>query len=311
MPAIYFYAAVRSTEHIKFDNYAVFAITGSDETLDRLTGLLTESNKRWQKTVNEYGPQEPRPLVSDILNDVEFDIVLLHPDYFVVPGQHISYYNRPGVSPPDGQAYVVDKELVAGDPPSRFPPFRHVSTRGPSQTVNIFFFILNAGAKFRHHETCYGFGNISERAKGLVDKTLQLVELIYFRPALNGVEIGAELAAGDDSSVAYPINRGNITGFTSQGMQGTGSDDEAQDTEGDLLTDDADIILTNDDMDEVFRRLDDPSLSPMERFDLSCTFMFPTAYETPHSVRGLPEPPSVFDRLQSMSSVHMPSAECS
>ena len=172
---------------------------------------------------------------------------------------------------------------MAGDPPSRFPPFRHVSTRGPSQTVNIFFFILNAGAKFRHHKRCYGFGNISERAKGLVDKTLQLVELIYFRPTLNGVEIGDELAARKlqhshldiHGSAPYPI-RGNISGFTSQGMQGTGSDDKAQDTEGDLLTDDADIRLTNDDMDEVFRRLEDPSLSPMERFDLSCTFMFPT-----------------------------------
>ena len=50
-------------EHIKFDNYAVFAITGSDETLDRLIGVLTESNKNWQLSVNEHGPQEPRPQI--------------------------------------------------------------------------------------------------------------------------------------------------------------------------------------------------------------------------------------------------------
>jgi len=54
-------AAVRSMEHIKFDNFAVFAITGSNETLDRLIGVLTESNKNWQMSVNKYGPQEPRP----------------------------------------------------------------------------------------------------------------------------------------------------------------------------------------------------------------------------------------------------------
>src|ERR1700761_9798430 len=39
-----------------------------------------------------------------ILNDVEFDIVLLHPDYFTAPNEHISYYNRPCISPSDGQA---------------------------------------------------------------------------------------------------------------------------------------------------------------------------------------------------------------
>ena len=59
-------------------------------------------------------------------------------------------------------------------------------------------------------------------------------------------------------------------------MQDTISDDKAHDAEEGLLIDDADIRLTNDEMDEVFRKLEDPNLSPIERFDLSCTFMFPT-----------------------------------
>jgi hypothetical protein len=118
-----------------------------------------------------------------------------------------------------------------------------VADRAPAEIVNIFFFILNAGAKFRNHEKYYGFGNITKRAKVLVDKTLQIVNLIYFRPTVNGVEI------------------------------------EAQDMEGDLLTegeeeeDDANN-MTNDEIDEVFRKLNDPRLSAMERFEISCGLMF-------------------------------------
>ena len=139
---------------------------------------------------------------------------------------------------------------MTGDPPSCFPPFRHVSRRAPAEAVNIFFFILNAGAKFRNHEKYYGFGNITERAKELVDKTLQIVELIYFRPTVNGVEIGAVSAWND----------------------------EAQDTESDLEDeegeDDDANKMSRDEIDEVFRQLDDPRLSAMERFEISCGLMF-------------------------------------
>jgi hypothetical protein len=179
----------------------------------------------------------------------------LHPDYFVVPNQHITYYNRPGLTPPDGLAFVLDKELMTGDPPSCFPPFRHVSRRAPAEAVNIFFFILNAGAKFRNYEKYYGFGDITERAKELVDKTLQIVELIYFRPTVNGVEIGAVSAWNDEA-------QDTESDFSTEGEEEEGKDADA-------------INMTSDEIDEVFRKLEDPSLSAMERFELSCCFMFP------------------------------------
>ena len=42
------YIEVRRGEHVKFDQYAFFAITGSEAVLDGLIGVLEASNRFWE-----------------------------------------------------------------------------------------------------------------------------------------------------------------------------------------------------------------------------------------------------------------------
>lgn len=53
-------------------------------------------------------------------------------------------------------------------------------TKGLSQYL---VFILNAAWKFDHHSITYGLDGVSQRARVLIEKTLRVVELLYYRPA--------------------------------------------------------------------------------------------------------------------------------
>lgn len=177
---------------------------------------------------------------------------------------------------------MADNELKISAP-GPFPPFQHASSRDRKDSPNIWFFVLNAAWKFDHHDYTYGLGGLSQRARLLIEKTLRVVELLYYRPIQSkrvrklsdsavGAGDGRQSYSVSNTSTAKPKLENASSSLANNDVQGGGDgmrdDSEASDS-------DTSVGLTNEEVDEVFRKLEDPTLSGMDRFRLSSLLLFP------------------------------------
>lgn len=264
-----------------------------------------------------------------------FDIVLLHPEFFRPYGWPMQFFER-SFSPKEGVAYVSEGRLwIKSDSEADilFPPFSHVTSRPPWDLVNPFLLSLNADLKFRYHQKTLGFDGLPAESRILVEKTMELADLIYFQARPNREtagereDIAQSLAAATQRQAdstqrertlkefvrnrrIQPARRAVNSGEGSRGGSvecAIEYEDDADEDEG--ADDDAklyDLIqsgtLTSEQYGDAMRMILGPN--GIYKF-LSCPRFYVAhselAFMTPPSMPGIPDPPSVFERIVSDS----------
>lgn len=82
--------------------------------------------------------------------------------------------------------------------PYILPPFQHQTTRHYLERLNPYLVCINAANKMAYHRRKYGVGTMSTRARALLEKVEQLVELLYVHIVPEPSTKGTELAAKEE-----------------------------------------------------------------------------------------------------------------
>ena len=114
-------------------------------------------------------------------------MVVLHPEHFLPKGSSLTFYTRVN-DQLHGKNYVVGQDRTLRESPGtmdspRLPAFtfdanRHVDVL----SLNVFLVVLNAEIKFRRYRRMGTMPKLPDEVEGLMDKTIELVELIYWKP---------------------------------------------------------------------------------------------------------------------------------
>jgi len=224
---------------------------------------------------------------------------------------------------------IIPTEL--GIEPAIYPPFSHATKRDGPNRVNPFFLCMNATVKYEHHCRKYGMGTMSPRVNALFQKAVLIVALVYavFEPAPGSYGAKKKAERGEDRKRKRQEEeekedgrkRGRQTRSRQAGptVEGSGSEaiadgelktlgsgesegamvdqrsDFGSDTDESSRTPDADEDIAF--FDAITEELKNPGLSMHERVRLAMLQLFGGKdYETPH-IPGVPDPPSVFDRI--------------
>ncbi|KZP14886.1 hypothetical protein FIBSPDRAFT_1048538 [Athelia psychrophila] len=244
---------------------------------------------------------------------------------------HISYIRTKVV---DKELRIIPTQPDAE--PIIYPPFPHSTQRSGSDRVNPFFVCINASDKYEHHCLKYGTGTMSPRVDALLQKAVMIVELVLadLEPAPNS--LGAQHKTEQDtaknkkreeekqakegsrqggsrqtrsSGLDDAVEGGQleaIEGSESEAL-GSGESEGAMDDQRSDFSLDMDETGGTPDADEglafwdaIEEELKQPGLSPRERVRLKMLQLFGGKdYRTPH-MAGVPDPPSVFDRISNV-----------
>jgi len=148
--------------------------------------------------------------------------------------------------------------------------FPHASDRatlaGKDACINPLLLVLNAASKFSDHTRWCGFEKVSERGRRLVELTMEVEELIYFRPEHLEIEDSSKrrLSTSDPLSSKRTKHDGGGSGGGGGGGGYDGVINEQE--EG----------LTAQELKDIGSKLDDPniSLSSAERAEMAGMLMF-------------------------------------
>ncbi|KAE9391784.1 hypothetical protein BT96DRAFT_1001004 [Gymnopus androsaceus JB14] len=304
--------------HPLFDRYGVFAYVPSDPMLDALIAIVEERNLAWQRAMNEVGRHVPRTVrqLMDKIDDelwaeFTYDIALLIPTHFLPFNQKLL------IREPDGSylhTKVLNKEL-------------YVVVKEDSDD-EIKRVCINASSKMAYHRKKYGVDTMSSRARALLEKAEKLVELLYANvmpePGTEGAKLAAKEKAEEDARKEAERNQREPRQKENNGREGrreslrnraggSGGGVEALETmesmpgasESGSNSDEARTPDGNDDDDDdelafcaaIQEKLRGNELTNSERVEFGLRYLFGTkGYETPH-IPGIPDPPSVFDRI--------------
>ncbi|KAF8645810.1 hypothetical protein AX16_007565 [Volvariella volvacea WC 439] len=179
--------------HRSLDMYAFVAVTASLETLDVLINLIKNENNARENIFRTSGifPQRHFDFNADCFSNPTYELVVLHPEHFLPAGRQLTIYSTQTLS---HKSYVVatdrkDRRLreYPGDsscPP--LPPFTFNYTRDNQTAPNPFLIILNAEIKFRRYRRQLAVNPpkdpLPPHVLQLIDRTIELVELIYWLP---------------------------------------------------------------------------------------------------------------------------------
>ncbi|KAJ2936070.1 hypothetical protein H1R20_g1022, partial [Candolleomyces eurysporus] len=138
-----------------------------------------------------------RIVFREAFPDVKYELVILHPKHFLPMGAYLPVYQPDGqcdfyqVSPQDGtlrQAFSTGTASQStSEPPKsqsqRLPPFAFDnSKRKEDDRLNPLLIALAADIKFRRYARQGDLPQLDEHSQRLMEKTRELVELIYWRP---------------------------------------------------------------------------------------------------------------------------------
>jgi hypothetical protein len=195
------------------DNYDIFAITVSSNFGKIILDFLTEDLANQQSVMNETGHLLPRnfqaswippSLFASLMSvqyfiSTEFQLVALHPDQLLPHGSTLLQRNSDDSYTP----YKVSSDkllrradpvsIVSSDRPSvtapPFPPFLHQTTRSLPQTLNVYFVLLNAEAKFQQFAKNIGLHKLHPNMRAIAEQTIRIVDLMYSQPVHSGAHI--------------------------------------------------------------------------------------------------------------------------
>ena len=186
--------------HVALDKYGFFAVTTTLTTLRAIIALVEEQNRIWQEKFDEgrlyirdfdvglpiFDSYTTSDMFTQLLrspfSDAQYELVVLHPEHFLPKGSSLSFYHRN-----NDQHYVVGYDRTLRESPGtadspRFPTFTFDTNRTQSLPLNVFLVLLNAEIKFRRYRRMEAMPKLPEDVEKLMDETLKLVDLIYWRP---------------------------------------------------------------------------------------------------------------------------------
>ncbi|KAE9395525.1 hypothetical protein BT96DRAFT_1021880 [Gymnopus androsaceus JB14] len=319
--------------HPLFDTYGVFAYLPSDASMDALLEIVKSRNEALQHTIDTFDPwtsRRSRYLMESIdldLSTFTYEIAILLPDYFL-PFKQELLIRDPTTQDVDltmpNTSYirtrVIDKELriIPTHPdtePVIHPPFSHSTKRSDLDRVNPFFLCINASDKYGRHCLKYGSGTMSPRVDALFQKAALIVNLVYavFEPAPNsfGARRKAQVVeqkherkrqrdeekedsrAGGRQTRSRQETGPTVEGSGSEAIEG-GESEAFGGGDSERAMDDQRSDFGSD-MDETEELKS--WIASKERVRLHMLQLFGGKdYETPH-MPGVPDPPSVFDRI--------------
>jgi len=189
--------------HVSLDKYGFFAVTASLTTLREIIALVEEQNRIWQDRFDGGRPYIrdfdvipfgliPLYLLTSFFqlrlrpfSNAQYELVVLHPEHFLPKGSGLTFYTR--VSDQlHGKAYVVGHDRTLRESPGttdspRLPAFTFDANRA-ALPLNVFLVVLNAEIKFRRYRRMGTMPKLPEDFEELMDETIKLVELIYWKP---------------------------------------------------------------------------------------------------------------------------------
>ena len=194
--------------HVALEKYGFFAVTASLTTLQRLIGLVKEQNRVWQDRfdsgrsyVRDFDVSLPfgsthaylltcsSQLFSDPIVNAQYELVVLHPEHFLPKGTGLTVYTHAN-GQLSGKSYVIGQDRTLRESPGtldcpRLPAFDFDADRSSTLPLNVFLVLLNAGIKFRRYKRMLlsqHLPNLPKDVEDLIDTTIQLVDLIYWKP---------------------------------------------------------------------------------------------------------------------------------
>jgi len=120
------------------------------------------------------------------ISELKYELVVLHPEHLLPNGNDLTVFHRTN-GQLDKKSYVIGPDRTLRESPGtgdsgRLPPFSF-DLRPPDLPLNPFLVILNADIKFRRYLRRTQPRELATDVKILINKTLELVNLIYWRPA--------------------------------------------------------------------------------------------------------------------------------
>jgi len=111
--------------------------------------------------------------------------VALHPEHLLPKGSSLTFYTRVN-DQLHGKDYVIGHDRTLRESPGttdspRLPPFTFDANRA-ALPLNVFLVVLNAEIKFRRYRRIGTMPKLPADVEELMDKTIELVELIYWKP---------------------------------------------------------------------------------------------------------------------------------
>jgi len=186
--------------HVMLDKYALFAITCSLTTLDKLINLVEVENAISQKEFDAGRIYFRRfCLGAPPVCNTQYELVALHPEHFLPPGNVLTVYDHS-----NGQVtrktYVAAPDRILRESPGTdntfpcLPSFMLDSNRPVEQMLNPFLVVLNAEIKFRRYLRLPQPPQtpLPDDVMELIMKTTKLVDLIYWKPSVQPNTIAAQ-----------------------------------------------------------------------------------------------------------------------
>jgi len=120
-------------------------------------------------------------------SNAQYEMVVLHPEHLLPKGSSLTFYTRVN-DQLHGKAYVVGHDRTLRESPGttdsdspRLPAFTFDAIRA-TLPLNVFLVVLNAEIKFRRYRRMGTTPKLPEDVEELMDETIKLVELIYWKP---------------------------------------------------------------------------------------------------------------------------------
>ncbi|KAF9478468.1 hypothetical protein BDN70DRAFT_942737, partial [Pholiota conissans] len=173
--------------HKSLDPYALIAVTGTSETLRRLSSLIKAGNEDRQKEIDSSGEHMGRSfrlfMENPTFRNPEYQLLVLHPEHFL-PAESVFTSYDPSLG--THKAYCPSPDRLLREYPSDLsqssPPF--YGPDGPKRQgglhLNPLLVILNTDIKFRrYHRLPPPSQFLPEDVLDLMKQTEELTNLIY------------------------------------------------------------------------------------------------------------------------------------
>ncbi|TFK69936.1 hypothetical protein BDN72DRAFT_839693 [Pluteus cervinus] len=182
--------------YASLEEFAFVAVTGTSKTLDTLIALLERENAEQLRYLNEGCSYVRRfDWTSPELLDAEYELVALHSEHFLPCKNMLRIRSSPDEV--GGKEYVVGYDRSLRESPGdtdqcpRIPPFC-AQPRPGGFPLNPFLVMINAEIKFRRYLRM-SYPPLPADVMELINKTIKLVDLIYYNPVPTPNTFGARL----------------------------------------------------------------------------------------------------------------------
>ncbi|TFK62510.1 hypothetical protein BDN72DRAFT_848574 [Pluteus cervinus] len=203
--------------HTSLDRYALIAVTCSSDTLDQLIALLKIENENMATAAKRGDRTYVRQLRSSpaFLN-AQYELVALHPKHLLPNNSELLIYDH-STPQPTRKTYVTGsdnnlREWVGEDDTGPRIPAFSFDLRPTGEQLNPFLVILNAVIKFRRYDRITSPKDpLPSEITELMEKTKELVELIYWKPSVEQDGDDQHSEGYDEVGAGFTEDNGQMT----------------------------------------------------------------------------------------------------